>query len=170
MIPGLTRWSILVSGLDCRLTAGASASAVFFLKDCFNYASDKKVARAFSGAGMLSSRGLGPKQTQPFLAFPSYEGRVMCGYQGWFRAEGDGSGEGWSHYSERGPLTAASLHPDLWPDVSEYEKTYPTASDQHRRHAPPAFSVPGTRARRTCISAGCATTELTACSCSGSSA
>src|ERR1019366_8732784 len=58
--------------------------------------------------------------------FPSYEGRVMCGYQGWFRAEGDGSGEGWTHYSERGPLTAASLHPDFWPDVSEYEKTYPT--------------------------------------------
>jgi hypothetical protein len=58
--------------------------------------------------------------------FPTYEGRVMCGYQGWFRAGDDGSGEGWSHYSERGTLTAATLHPDLWPDVSEYEKTYPT--------------------------------------------
>jgi len=58
--------------------------------------------------------------------FPSYEGRVMCGYQGWFRAEGDGSGEGWSHYSERGPLTATNLHPDFWPDMAEYEKTYPT--------------------------------------------
>ena len=53
--------------------------------------------------------------------------KVMCGYQGWFRAEGDGSGEGWSHYSERGPLTSANLHPDFWPDVSEYEKTYPTS-------------------------------------------
>jgi hypothetical protein len=59
--------------------------------------------------------------------YPSYEGLVMCGYQGWFRAEGDGSGEGWTHYSEHGPLTAATLHPDFWPDVSEYEKTYPTA-------------------------------------------
>ena len=59
--------------------------------------------------------------------YPSYEGRVMCGYQGWFRAEGDGSGEGWTHYSERGPLAAGTLHPDFWPDVSEYEKTYPTA-------------------------------------------
>ncbi len=63
----------------------------------------------------------------PSSRFPTYEGRVMCGYQGWFRAEGDGSGEGWSHYSERGPLTAASLHPDFWPDVAEYEKTYPTS-------------------------------------------
>lgn len=59
--------------------------------------------------------------------FPSYEGRVMCGYQGWFRAEGDGSGQGWAHYSERGPLTPGTLHPDFWPDVSEYQKTYPTA-------------------------------------------
>ena len=51
----------------------------------------------------------------------------MCGYQGWFRAEGDASGGGWSHYSEHGQLTAATLHPDFWPDVSEYEQTYPTS-------------------------------------------
>lgn len=51
----------------------------------------------------------------------------MCGYQGWFRAEGDGSGEGWAHYSEHGSLTAATIPPDFWPDVSEYDKTYPTA-------------------------------------------
>ena len=55
----------------------------------------------------------------------------MCGYQGWFRAEGDGSGEGWSHYSESGPLTSANLHPDFWLDVSEYEKTYPTSLTNH---------------------------------------
>jgi hypothetical protein len=59
--------------------------------------------------------------------FPSYDGLVMCGYQGWFRARGDGSGEGWAHYSEDRQLTAATVHPDLWPDVSEYAKTYPTA-------------------------------------------
>ena len=58
--------------------------------------------------------------------FPSYEGLVMCGYQGWFRAESDGSGEGWSHYSDGGSLTTSRLHPDFWPDVSDYEKTYLT--------------------------------------------
>src|SRR5580692_8057774 len=63
----------------------------------------------------------------PTSQYPTYEGRVMAGYQGWFRAEGDGSSEGWSHYSERGKLSASSLHPDFWPDVSEYEKTYPTS-------------------------------------------
>src|ERR1700677_4340927 len=77
------------------------------------------------------THGLDPALAQsrhsPSSRYPSYEGRVMCGYQGWFRAEGDGSGQGWSHYSERGPLTASNLHPDFWPDVSEYEKTYPTS-------------------------------------------
>src|SRR5258706_1470831 len=68
-----------------------------------------------------------PSKHSPVSQYPTYEGRVMCGYQGWFRAGGDGSGGGWSHYSERGALTAATLHPDFWPDVSEYEKTYPTS-------------------------------------------
>jgi hypothetical protein len=78
-----------------------------------------------SGPGACSLRA--ESKHSPASRYPTYEGRVMCGYQGWFRAEGDGSGEGWSHYSERGLLTAATLHPDFWPDVSEYEKTYPTA-------------------------------------------
>jgi hypothetical protein len=61
----------------------------------------------------------------PASRFPSYEGRIMCGYQGWFRAEGDGSNRGWVHYGigEFGPKNATV---DLWPDVTEYNKTYPT--------------------------------------------
>lgn len=59
--------------------------------------------------------------------YPTYEGRVMCGYQGWFRAPGDGSAGGWGHYAARGQFDAAHVHLDVWPDVSEYEKTYPTA-------------------------------------------
>ena len=62
----------------------------------------------------------------PASRYPSYEGRVMCGYQAWFRADGDGSGEGWVHYGTRGKFGPANLHVDLWPDVSEYKQTYPT--------------------------------------------
>lgn len=58
--------------------------------------------------------------------FPSYEGRVMCGYQGWFRAPGDGANEGWGHYAARGRFDSERVHLDFWPDVAEYEKTYPT--------------------------------------------
>jgi hypothetical protein len=62
----------------------------------------------------------------PASRFPTYESRIMCGYQGWFRAEGDGSGEGWEHYSVSRKLDVEHLKVDLWPDVSEYVKTYLT--------------------------------------------
>ena len=49
--------------------------------------------------------------------YPSYKGVVMSGYQGWFNA----------------PKNDGVLYPDenkvridMWPDVSEYKKTYPT--------------------------------------------
>lgn len=53
--------------------------------------------------------------------YPAYEGLVMAGYQGWFRAAGDGSSAKNYAYGneERSGI-------DLWPDVSEYEKTYET--------------------------------------------
>jgi hypothetical protein len=83
---------------------------------------------------------LAQSKHSPTSGFPTYEGRVMCGYQGWFRAEGDGSGEGWTHYSERGPLRPATLHPDFWPDVSEYEKTYATSLTNHDGSVARVFS------------------------------
>jgi len=48
-------------------------------------------------------------------------GKVMCGYQGWFTAEGDGSGLGWTHWARnpRAPFAPGNVTVDLWPDVSE---------------------------------------------------
>lgn len=48
-------------------------------------------------------------------------GRVLCGYQGWFAAEGDGGGVGWSHWrsSEESVPVANQVRVDLLPDVSE---------------------------------------------------
>jgi hypothetical protein len=46
----------------------------------------------------------------------SYKGLVMAGYQGWFRAPKDVL-----MYPDE---TRISI--DMWPDVNEYEKTYPT--------------------------------------------
>ena len=49
-------------------------------------------------------------------AYPSYKGLIMAGYQGWFRAPADGI-----MYPDENQVRI-----DMWPDVSEYEKTYPT--------------------------------------------
>lgn len=59
--------------------------------------------------------------------FMSYEGLIMSGYQGWFRAEGDGSNLGWNHYGVKGTFDKENVTIDLWPDVTEYEKVYPTS-------------------------------------------
>lgn len=55
-------------------------------------------------------------------------GKVLCGYQGWFAAEGDGSGQGWRHYKGRGKFGPESFTFDYWPDMSELseEERYPT--------------------------------------------
>ena len=63
----------------------------------------------------------------PTSRFPTYEGRVMCGYQGWFRAPGDGANEGWGHYGFRNRHGEPVLHVDFWPEVAEYSNTYPTS-------------------------------------------
>jgi hypothetical protein len=48
-------------------------------------------------------------------------GKVMCGYQGWFTAEGDGSGRGWTHYGRGGRFEPGRCSIDLWPDVGEFD-------------------------------------------------
>lgn len=55
-------------------------------------------------------------------------GLVMCGYQGWFRCEGDGSGAGWHHYAVNGRFEPGHSHIELWPDVSELapDERFPT--------------------------------------------
>lgn len=46
--------------------------------------------------------------------------KVMCGYQGWFNAEGDGAGLGWNHWTrDRRSPGPANIRVDLWPDLSE---------------------------------------------------
>lgn len=59
-------------------------------------------------------------------AFKSYKGLVMAGYQGWFNADGDGGNRWWNHYLSHGKFEPGSTNIDIWPDVSEYPKTYKT--------------------------------------------
>jgi hypothetical protein len=63
-------------------------------------------------------------------------GKVLCGYQGWFRCPGDGTTGGWKHwnvnpnriipYPPDDPRNTLTV--DMWPDMSEYTSSYPTLS------------------------------------------
>jgi hypothetical protein len=59
---------------------------------------------------------------------PTLEGKVVTGYQGWFRAEGDASGLGWVHYGRGKGFSPQAYSFDLWPDLSEFgpEERYPS--------------------------------------------
>ena len=63
----------------------------------------------------------------PGVDTTTLRGKVMCGYQGWFAAEGDNLGRGWVHYggADFGPGRCAI---DMWPDMSEMDEDekYPT--------------------------------------------
>ncbi|NIG54952.1 glycoside hydrolase family 71/99-like protein [Chitinophaga sp. Cy-1792] len=66
------------------------------------------------------------KARQRPFHYPSYKGLVMAGYQGWFNTPNDGAGRGWHHYEHRGVFAPGSCEVDLWPDMREYKKQYPS--------------------------------------------
>ena len=65
-----------------------------------------------SFAGVAQSQNKHSKTT----LYPTYKGLIMAGYQGWFPVSPDGT-----MFKDEDRVRI-----DLWPDVSEYEKTYPT--------------------------------------------
>ena len=58
-------------------------------------------------------------------------GKVICGYQGWFRASGDPSGQGWIHYDRSNDFTDLTI--EMWPDMLELteEEKYPVPHWSH---------------------------------------
>jgi hypothetical protein len=60
-------------------------------------------------------------------------GKVLCGYQGWFRCPGDRAKQGWIHWSrEPGRIAPETLTFELWPDMTDYPA--------EERFAAPGFS------------------------------
>jgi len=51
------------------------------------------------------------------------DGKVLCGYQGWFNTPGDGSGFGFIHWGQGLERTnGGRFTVDMWPEVSEYAR------------------------------------------------
>lgn len=77
----------------------------------------KIIATLFIASQLLFINGLSAQNKHSKTTdYPSYKGLVMAGYQGWFGMPRNGK-----LYPDE-----AKIHIDMWPDVSEYEKTYPT--------------------------------------------
>jgi len=68
------------------------------------------------------SAGTGPKSSLVGVVDArSLRGKVMCGYQGWFRCPGDSAKQGWIHWSrDSGRLVPETLTFEMWPDMTEY--------------------------------------------------
>jgi len=82
-----------------------------------------KLKLAFLGCLLISLANFSYAQNRhnKTTLYPSYKGLIMAGYQGWFRAAGDGTKA--TRYAY-GNEQRSGL--DMWPDVTEYEKTYET--------------------------------------------
>ena len=86
---------------------------------------------------LVTSGCLGP--ARPAVDRSTLTGKVMVGYQGWFNAEGDGAGRGYTHWARGAAFPdAKTIRVDLWPDLSEHgpDERFPTG----------LFHADGTRA------------------------
>jgi hypothetical protein len=62
----------------------------------------------------------GPTRTD--IDATTLDGKVLCGYQGWFNTPADGAGFGFTHWGQGLDRTnGGRFTVDMWPDVSEYD-------------------------------------------------
>ena len=62
----------------------------------------------------------GPTRTD--VDATTLDGKVLCGYQGWFNTPGDGTTFGFRHWGQGlGRPDGGRFTVDLWPDVAEYD-------------------------------------------------
>ena len=71
----------------------------------------------------------------PRVDASTVQGKVMAGYQGWFRCPGDAWNIGWVHWSrDARRIAPETLTFEMWPDMREYAPK--------RRYPAPGFTMP----------------------------
>jgi hypothetical protein len=102
--------------------------------------------------GGAALRCLFADDIKPAVDASTVRGKVMCGYQGWFRCPGDGADLGWVHWSrDRNRLAPSTLTFEMWPDMTEYPPD--------ERYPAPGFSHPDGRGAYLFSSASAGTVE-----------
>lgn len=85
-----------------------------------------------------SSGSIASKLRAAAVDATTVRGKVMCGYQGWFRCPGDAAAMGWIHWSRDSRRIAPKLLTvEMWPDMTDYSTA--------ERFAAPGFTYPGGR-------------------------
>lgn len=89
--------------------------------------------RALAGLLLLTGLAAGSLRAAEVVDASSLRGKVLCGYQGWFRCPGDAMQAGWIHWSRNAKRIAPeTLTFELWPDMTEYP--------EQERYAAPGFT------------------------------
>lgn len=72
-------------------------------------------------ASVVAENAAQPLTTTNVVDASTLHGKVMCGYQGWFRCPGDSADQGWIHWSRESlRITPETLTFEMWPDMAEY--------------------------------------------------
>ncbi len=76
---------------------------------------------------LLSLAGLSAQLGWAQVDFTTLSNKVVTGYQGWHWAKGDLSPfNNWNHWCGSDPAQPSNCHMDMYPDMTEYTKSYPT--------------------------------------------
>lgn len=100
------------TGKKCKFFQGVLFSICFVLiLNCVSAAGGKVDAPWLSPY-------VGPTRTD--VDATTLDGKVLCGYQGWFNTPCDGAGFSFSHWGSNLERDSGRFVVDMWPDVSEY--------------------------------------------------
>jgi hypothetical protein len=76
-----------------------------------------------------------PVAARPEVDAMTLRHKVLCGYQGWFRCQGDPAGEGWRHWSRYPKVLAPNTVTfEMWPDLTEF--------GEDEKYSAPGFTDP----------------------------
>ncbi len=83
-------------------------------------------------AGLAAAAVYGAPDAPRAVSREGLRGKVMAGYQGWFRCPGDRAGFGWVHWSRDSRRIAPdSLTFEMWPDMRGYRRRYTAPGFTH---------------------------------------